>query len=157
MLQLAFAEQPYVSIGLSSLAFYVDVLEALEQKYPAQTDLHFIVGFDTFERVLDFEDQYSKRFYRVFNGRIEALSHLFSKSIFIVAGRAGAGSKSVEQLVRRERAVPAGRVKYLDFPGDLGDLSATEVRRRRREELSIHGLVPVAVEQYIKDHGLYMD
>jgi nicotinate-nucleotide adenylyltransferase len=157
MLQLAFAKQPYVSIGLASHAFYVDILDALEQKYPAQTDLHFIVGFDTFERVLDFEDQYSKRFYRVFDGRIEALSYLFSKSTFIVAGRAGEGSESVELLVRREQAVQPDRVNYLDFPGDLGDLSATEVRRRRDEELSIHGLVPEAVEQYIKDHGLYMD
>ena len=157
MLQIAFAEQPYVSIGLSSHAFYVDILDALAQKYPAQTDLHFIVGFDTFERVLDFEDQYSKRFYRVFNGRIEALSYLFSKSTFVVAGRGGAGSDSVQLLVRREQAVPPDRVKYLDFPGDLGDLSATEVRGRRQECLSIHGLVPEAVEQYIQDHRLYMN
>src|SRR5215813_2819077 len=142
MLELTFAEQPRISIGISSHAFYVDILEALYLKYPAQTDLHFIVGFDTFERVLDFGDQYSKRFHRAFKGRTEALSFLFSKSTFIVAGRAGAGAERVELLVRREKAVPPDRVKYLDFPDDLGDLSATEVRRRLREGLSIQGLVP---------------
>jgi nicotinate-nucleotide adenylyltransferase len=157
MLALTFVEDPCVSVGVSSHAFYVDMLDPLQSAYSPETDLHFIVGFDTFERVLDFEDQYSKRFYRVFDGRIEALSYLFSKSTFIVAGRAGEGSESVELLVRREQAVQPDRVNYLDFPGDLGDLSATEVRRRRDEELSIHGLVPEAVEQYIKDHGLYMD
>jgi nicotinate (nicotinamide) nucleotide adenylyltransferase len=156
MLELTFAEQPRISIGLSSHAFYVDILEALARKYPTQTDLHFIVGLDTFERVLDFEDQYSKRFYRAFNGRAEAQLFLFSKSTFIVAGRAGAGSEKVALLVGRERNVPADRVKYLDFPDDLGDLSATEVRRRRRDGLPIKGLAPAAVEKYIEDHALYL-
>ena len=156
MLKFTFGEQPQVSIGLSSHAFYVDILEALARKYPTQTDLHFIVGLDTFERVLDFEDQYSKRFYRAFDGRAEALSFLFSKSTFIVAGRSGAGLEKVELLVSREATVPATRVKYLDFPDDLGDLSATEVRRRRREGIPIHGLVPTAVETYIEDHSIYL-
>lgn len=157
MMELTFAEQPRISIGLSSHAFYVDILEALARKYPAQTDLHFIVGLDTFERVLDFEDHYSDRFHRAFKGRGEALSFLFSKSIFIVAGRAGAGLERVEFLVSREKAVPADRVKYLDFPDDLGDLSATEVRRRRRDGLPIHGLVPPVVEKYIEEHAIYVN
>jgi nicotinate (nicotinamide) nucleotide adenylyltransferase len=155
MLELAFAEQSQISIGLSSHAFYVDILDAIERKYPAQTDLHFIVGFDTFERVLDFEDQYSKRFHRAFKGRTEALSYLFSKSIFIVAGRAGAGHEKIELLVSREPAVPPNHIKYLDFPGDLGDLSATQVRRLRHENQSIQGLVPAVVEEYIKHHSIY--
>jgi len=155
MLELTFAEQPRISIGLSSHAFYVDILEALERQYPDQTDLHFIVGLDTFERVLDFEDQYSNRFYRTFKGRGEALSFLFSKSNFIVAGRSGAGLEKVELLMSREKAVPSDRVKYLDFPGDLGDLSATEVRRRRREGCPIQGLVPAAVQNYIEEHAIY--
>ena len=157
MLELAFAEQDYVSIGLSSHAFYVDIIEALERDYPDRTDLHFIVGFDTFERVLDFEDKYSKRFHRLFKERIEALSYLFARSTFIVANRAGAGSESIKGLLSREQAVPPDRVKYLDFPGDLGDQSASEVRRRRHEGLAIKGLVPAAVENYIKDHGIYVN
>ena len=157
MMELTFAEQPRISIGLSSHAFYVDILEALERKYPAQTDLHFIVGLDTFERVLDFEDHYSDRFHRAFKGRGEALSFLFSKSSFIVAGRAGAGLERVEFLVSREKAVPSDRIKYLDFPDDLGDLSATEVRRRRRHGLTIHGLVPAVVENYIEEHAIYVN
>jgi nicotinate (nicotinamide) nucleotide adenylyltransferase len=157
MMELTFAEQPRISIGLSSHAFYVDILEALERKYPAQTDLHFIVGLDTFERVLDFEDHYSGRFHRAFKGRGEALSFLFSKSTFIVAGRAGAGLERVEFLVSREKAVPSDRIKYLDFPDDLGDLSATEVRRRRRHGLTIHGLVPAVVENYIEEHAIYVN
>ena len=155
MLTLTFADEPRVSIGLSSHAFYVDMTDALELAYPAQTDLHFIVGFDTFERVLDAEDRYTRRYYREFRGRTEVLEHLFARSRFIVAGRAGAGLHSVGLLVEREPAVPPDRVLYLDFPADLGELSATEVRKRRRESRLIKGLVPAKVEKYIEEHGLY--
>jgi nicotinate (nicotinamide) nucleotide adenylyltransferase len=155
MLALTLAAEPRVSIGLSSHAFYVDMIDALERAYPAQTDLHFIVGFDTFERVLDVEDRYTKRYYREFRSRLEALEYVFARSRFIVAGRAGAGSHNVRLLIERGPAVPPARVLYLDFPAGLGELSATEVRKRRREDRSITGLVPATVEDYIREHGLY--
>lgn len=155
MLVLTFAAEPRVSIGLSSHAFYVDMIDAIDRAYPAQTDLHFIVGFDTFERVLDVDDRYTKSYYREFRGRLEALDYLFARSAFIVAGRAGAGLHSVRLLVEREPAVPPDRVYYLDFPAGLGELSATEVRKRRRAGRSITGLVPATVEEYIREHGLY--
>lgn len=155
MLMTSLAGEARVSIGLSSHAFYVDVVEALERVYPLQTDLHFIAGFDTFERVLDLEDRYTKRYYRSFGGRIEALHYLFARSSFIVASRAGAGIDSVRKFVESEPAVPSGQVLYLDFPADLGELSATEVRNRRHTGGTITGLVPAPVEQYIVEHGLY--
>jgi nicotinate (nicotinamide) nucleotide adenylyltransferase len=155
MLTLAFAGQPRVSIGLSSHAFYVDMIDALAHRYPGETDLHFIVGFDTFERVLDVGDRYTSRYYREFGGRREALEHLFARSRFIVAGRAGSGLQSVRLLVGNEPAIPLDRVLYLDFPADLGELSATEVRARRSEGRSITGLVPAPVDEYISGRGLY--
>lgn len=155
MLTLVFAAEPNVSIGLSSHAFYVDMIDALKRAYRERTDLHFIVGFDTFERVLDAEDRYTRRYYRHFGGRTEALEYLFANSRLIVASRAGAGLPSVELLVEREPAVPSDRVFYLDFPADLGELSATEARKRRREGQSFKELVPTSVEDYIRKHGLY--
>ncbi len=156
MLTLTFTADTRVSIGLSSHAFYVDMIDALGRACPAQTDLHFIVGFDTFERVLDVEDRYTKRYYREFSGRLEALDYLFARTSFIVAGRAGAGLHNVRLLIEREPAVPPDRVLYLDFPADLGELSATEVRKRRRASRPIKGLVPATVEEYIREHGLYV-
>jgi len=155
MMELAFAGDAGTSIGLSSHAFYVDMVDALGHVYPPQTDLHFIVGFDTFERVLDPEDRYKKRYYREFSGRLEALEYLFARSSFIVAARAGAGLDNVRLLVEREPVVPRDRVLYLDFPPDLGDLSATEVRNRSGAGESIKGLVPAAVEQFISRHATY--
>ena len=146
---------PYLSIGLSSHAFYVDMIEALSRAYPKQTDLHFIVGFDTFERVLDAENRYTHNYYRDYKGRAEALRDLFANSSFIVAARAGAGLDRLRLLVEQEPAVPAARILYLEFPTDLGDLSATEVRKRCREGKPITGLVPPRVEEYILQQGLY--
>jgi nicotinamide-nucleotide adenylyltransferase len=156
MLKLAFEfADSHTSIGLSSHAFYVDMIDALERACSPQTDLHFIVGFDTFERVLDPANRYTARYHRKFSDRVEALEYLFAHSSFIVAGRAGAGLDSVRLLVEREPAVPFERVLYLDFPADLGELSATEVRNRRRAGQPIGGLVPAAVELYVIQQGLY--
>jgi nicotinate-nucleotide adenylyltransferase len=155
MLQLAFADESRVAIALSSHAFYVDMIEALERVCAPGTDLHFVVGFDTFERVLDREDRYTKRYYRRFSHRTEALLHLVSRSRLIVAARAGAGLNQVRALIQREPAEIAERILFLDFPTDLGERSATEVRRRVAQGLEIAGLVPAPVERYISEHGLF--
>jgi nicotinamide-nucleotide adenylyltransferase len=155
MMELAFAGDRHTSIGLSSHAFYVDMIDALERVYPARADLHFIVGFDTFERVLDFDDRYTERYYRQFSGRLEALEYLFARCNFIVSARAGSGHEQVTELIAREPAAPKQRIHYLDFPSDLGELSATEVRNRCQTGESIEGLVPGAIAGVIQQRGLY--
>ncbi|HXF38742.1 MAG TPA: nicotinate-nicotinamide nucleotide adenylyltransferase [Blastocatellia bacterium] len=155
MLRLTFASEPRVSIGVSSHAFYVDMIEAIGRDYPGQTDLHFIVGFDTFERVIDRQDRYTARYHRGFSDRISALHYLFIRSKFIVAARAGAGREAVEQLLEIEPAVPRDQILFLEFPDELGEVSATEVRRRRRIGEAISGLVPAQVEQYIQERNFY--
>lgn len=155
MLRLTFASEPGISIGISSHAFYLDMIEAIGSQYPGQTDLHFIVGFDTFERVIDREDRYTARYHRRFSDRIEALQYLFARSKFIVAARAGAGREAVERLLEAEPAVPRAQILFLEFPDELGEVSATEVRRRRRIGEAITGLVPVEVERYIEGRDLY--
>jgi len=155
MLELALADDVRVSIGLSSHAFYVDMLEALEQVCAPGTDLHFIVGFDTFERVLDRDDRYTRRYHRSFSGRAEALQKIFSRSRLIVAARAGGGLGELRALIEREPAEIGERILFLDFPSELGDRSATEVRTRVAKGLPIAGLVPESVERYIGERGLY--
>ncbi|MFY9608906.1 MAG: nicotinate-nicotinamide nucleotide adenylyltransferase [Blastocatellia bacterium] len=155
MLQMAFADDSRVSIGLSSHAFYVDMIEALERVCNPRPDLHFVVGFDTFERVLDFDDRYTQRYHRSFSHRTEALEYLLSRSRLIVAARAGAGLEEVRTLLEREPAEISQRILYMDFPSDLGELSATEVRARVAKGLPITGLVPEPVERHISQRGLY--
>ena len=154
MLALALAGDRRTSIGLSSHAFYVDMIKALERTHP-QSDLHFVLGFDTFERVLDLEDRYTAKYHNRFSDRTEALEYLLSRSRLVVASRAGAGREEVRALLENVPATFAGRVLYLDFPADLGERSSTEVRNRVRAGQSISGLVPEAVERYIKERELY--
>lgn len=156
MLELTFEDTPRVTIGLSSHPFYVDMLDAIERVYPSGTDLHFIVGFDTFERVIDPEDRYTARYHRRFNDRVDALQYLFARCSLIVAGRAGAGLEHVKKLIEDTPGASPERIAYLDFPADLGEISATDARKRLAAGAPIAGLVPSLVEDYILDHGLYL-
>jgi len=155
MLDLAFENAPRTSVCLSSHAYFVDVLDALLRIYPEKTDLHFIVGFDTFERVLDREDKYTRRYHKEFKGREQALDHLLTHSRLIVAGRKGAGEAEVRALLAGEPERVAGRILYLDFPAHLAERSATEVRALARAGAPVDGLVPPAVARYIQERGLY--
>jgi len=156
MLALAFEGDERVSIGVCSHAFFVDVVEALERAYGRETGLHFVVGFDTFERVIDCEDKYTHRYHRKFKDRVEALGYLLERSRLVVAGRAGAGYEEVRSVVERELGGGGERVLYLETPAEIGEMSATEVRSRVRAGLSIEGLVPAAVAAYIKERKLYV-
>lgn len=155
MLDLAFEDAPRTSVGLSSHAYFVDVLDALLRIYPEKTNLHFIVGFDTFERVLDREDRYTRRYHKEFASRSQALDHLLAHSRLIVAGRKGAGEAEVRALLADEPEHVAERILYLDFPAPLAERSATEVRSLARTGRPLDGLVPSAVAEYIKEQGLF--
>ncbi|MBI3653880.1 MAG: nicotinate-nicotinamide nucleotide adenylyltransferase [Acidobacteria bacterium] len=157
MLELALHDDAQTSIGLSSHAFFVDTLDALAAHFTAPTALHFILGFDTFERLLDGKDQYTKLYYRKFSNRLEALDYLLSRSRLIVAGRAGAKHQQVYALASQLPQRLAQRLAYLDFPDELAEQSATAVRARVRADLPIDGLVPQSVAQYIKERGLYVN
>jgi nicotinate (nicotinamide) nucleotide adenylyltransferase len=155
MIELALQDTTQTSIGLSSHAFFVDMLDALETAYDAQTRLHFIVGFDTFERVLDPFDKYTKLYHRNFTDRNEALKSLLTRSRLIVAGRKGAKHQDVDKLASQLPVTLSDRITYLDFPDDLAEHSATQVRTRLRQRLSINEFVPDEVARYIQKRGLY--
>ncbi|HLG16846.1 MAG TPA: nicotinate-nicotinamide nucleotide adenylyltransferase [Blastocatellia bacterium] len=155
MLTACFAGDPRVSVGLSSHAFFVDMLDALRALRGSATRLHFILGFDTFERVLDRENRYTAKYQRRFKDRLEALEFLVGGSRLIVGGRAGAGHEDFRRFIEREPPLVAAGVSFLDFPADLAEFSATEVRNRARRGVPISGLVPVEVERYINEHSLY--
>jgi nicotinate (nicotinamide) nucleotide adenylyltransferase len=155
MLELALQNHSQTSVGLSSHAYFVDMLDGLATAYPSRTELHFVVGFDTFERVLDPSDKYTGLYHRNFTDRHEALEFLLTRSRFIVAGRQGAKHKDVYQLASQLPVTLAERIIYMDFPDDLAEQSATQARRRLRQGLSIKEFVPDEVARYIQKRGLY--
>ena len=133
MLALAFAGERRVSIGVSSHAFFVNMIDALRSAYPRQTDLHFVVGFDTFERVVDREDRYTRKYHRRFNDRAGALEYLLARSRLVVAGRRGAGESDIRAMVERDLKELAERVSYLDMPAEISrDVCDARARPHQR-------------------------
>jgi nicotinic acid mononucleotide adenylyltransferase len=153
MLALALESDARASIAISSHAYFVDMAEALMHCAP-ETDLHFIIGFDTFERVLDAEDRYRAKYHQRFATRREAIEWLLARCRLIVAPRAGFREREIRALVERE-GLAADRISFLSAPGDLGERSATQVRSRASRGESISALVPPRVERYVLEKGLY--
>lgn len=157
MLELALAQAPQTSIGLASHAFFVDMLEALAPLYGEATDIHFILGFDTFERLLDRDEKYTKLYHRRFENRLEALAQLLKQSRLLVAGRAGANREDWRAHLAHLPQELRERVAYLDFPAPFAEQSASEARARLRRGLAIDHLLAAPVEQFIRERGLYRD
>jgi nicotinate-nucleotide adenylyltransferase len=155
MLELALGPRDNVSIGISSTAFFVDMVEPIARSWPSGLSLYFIVGFDTFIRIIDFEGRYLGRYDKRFSDRSAVIEYLLGASRFIVASRRGLGGGELAELVGREPRLSGDRVLFLDLPVDLAERSATEVRERLRAGLGITGLVPAAVERYIQANKLY--
>jgi nicotinate-nucleotide adenylyltransferase len=71
----------------------------------------------------------------------------------VVARRPGVKDLDLHSL---ERSIPgiSSRIIILDNP--LIDISSSEIRKRVAEGKSIHGMIPEAVERYIKEKRLYI-
>lgn len=155
MLALVTRDNPQYDIGISSHPYFVDQLDALLALYPNGTEFYFIMGLDTFERIVDREDKYTKFYHRRFANRAESLDYLLHHSSLIVASRAGAGLSEVQALIELLPETTRYKIYYLEFPADLGEQSATRVRQKVRAGESITGLIHPAVERFIDEHQLY--
>ncbi|MDA1128738.1 MAG: nicotinate-nucleotide adenylyltransferase [Chloroflexi bacterium] len=118
--------------------FSVDTLEVLSAKYGPGTDLFFIMGLD----VLGQLDRWKNPV------RVLALCQ------FLVLGRPGEEGFDWPGFYSR---VPEaeGRVQVVAAP--MVEVSATELRRRLSAGEPLLGQAPDAVDQYIRQHGLYLN
>lgn len=156
MVLLALADVERASVGISSHAYFVDMLCAIRAEYPEPREIYFIMGFDTFERALDRDGKYFSMYHRRFGSAAEAVEFLLERSRIIVAGRGRARREQVLALASEMPRQLRDRVLYLQMPDELSERSATEVRERLRAGLSISGLVPPEVERYIQKRRLYL-
>jgi nicotinate-nucleotide adenylyltransferase len=155
MLELGLESLDRTSIGISSTPFFVDMIDPIKRACPAAESLYFIVGYDTLVRIVDREGRYLARYNTCFSSATEALEYLLSESWLIVASREGKGEHEIAEVIAGEPPAVARRILFLDFPADLGERSATEVRRLLRAGRSVSGLVAPAVAAFIQANGLY--
>ena len=155
MLQLALADQPGLLPDLRELArdgrsYSIDTLHGLRAELGVDAPIALLVGADSFLALPTWK----------------SWRELFDLAHFVVASRAGspldAGPPPLLAAALRGREAtspdalrrqPAGRVLYLRQP--LQPQSATAIRHRIAAGLPWRDLVPPAVADYIRSHGLY--
>lgn len=105
-----------------------------DAEYRGRYAFHMVIGGDC---VADFDTKWR---------HAEALANLIP---FIIVPREGYDLSRYRGLLSRPPHRLLGEVR-------LPDISATEVRARIASGSSIEGMVPAAVEAYIRRHGLYL-
>jgi nicotinate-nucleotide adenylyltransferase len=139
MLELAIAGSAVdqidtIDIERSGPSYTADTLEILAQRF-APARLFFLMGEDSLRDLPTWHDP----------------DRLLRAAELAVAARPGVDADL--ESVARQVPMVQGRVHLV--PTEEIAISSSGIRRRVRENQSIHGLVPAAVEAYIRDHGLY--
>lgn len=142
MVRLAINDEPAfrpstMEIERPGPSYTVDTMAELSQNIGAGDKLFFILGWDNLNQL--------PRWYQP--------SRLVKLCRLVPVRRVGFAPPDLDSL---EKAIPglAQSLVMLDTPQI--EISASEIRARVTRGLSIHKLVPEAVERYIIEHGLYL-
>ena len=144
MVRLAVADNPHFAVSALEIeregpSYTAETLAALRDQFGPETELFFIMGADS---LADFPHWRQPQ-------RILELARL------AVAERPEPEDVPLEEGLADDLArAMRERVVWLDMPRI--DISSTAVRDRVRRGLSIRCWVPPAVEEYIRQHGLYV-
>lgn len=135
MVKLAISQRPGLSVSRVELdrpgpAYTVDTIELLKTEHPE--GIVYIVGADIFSQIEIWHDW----------------PRLLRSCPFIVAPRPGVGMGRFSQP-------PFDRAELYFLNMTPIALSSSEVRRRYRLGLPTAGLVPEAVDRFVRERGLY--
>ena len=143
MIRLAVADNPAFAVSTAEVdragpSYTAETLADLRAQLGPESELFFIMGADS---LADFPHWHEPR-------RILELARL------AVAERSPVGDERVEEGIPQELAEALrGSVVWVTMP--LIAISASAVRQRVRQGLSVRYWVPEAVEEYVRRHGLY--
>lgn len=124
-----------IELVRSGVSYTVDTLRELRECFP-QRELYFIIGADSVAQLHTWN----------------SIEEMLQLATFVAAGRPGYEGV-MEEVVRNLGAEAAKKIILLHTP--QYDISSTEIRTRLHEGRSLAGLVPQAVEAYIREHNLY--
>ena len=142
MVRLAVGGNPHFAASTLEIeregpSYTADTLAALREQLAADSEIFFILGQDS---LADLPNWWQPQ-------RIISLARL------AVAARIAWEPAQADALEREVRGI-SQRLVWLDMPRI--DISSTAVRERVRRRLSFRYWVPPAVEEYIRQHGLYV-
>jgi len=141
MVRLMLGGDPYFEVSTLEVerpgpSYTVDTLDALHEQYGPELELYFIVGEDALRDLPNWKDP----------------ARIVSLACLAVAPRPHRGGVGEIDL---NAAVPRLSKCTVPLPMPAIDISSTALRERARAGLSLRYLVPLAVEEYIRRHGLY--
>jgi nicotinate-nucleotide adenylyltransferase len=142
MVRLALAGKPYFKLSTMEIertgpTYTVDTIVELKAQLRAGDELVFILGWDSLAKLPQWRQ----------------LSRLITMCRLVVVPRPGYLLPDLKAL---EASIPglSQRVTLLDKPEI--DISASAIRNRVARGLSIRHLVPEPVDEYIRQHKLYL-
>jgi nicotinate-nucleotide adenylyltransferase len=143
MVKLAVGPYPYFKVSRIEIdrlgpSYTVDTIKELKSDSDGKTEIFFILGWDSLNQI----------------PRWHKASVLVKLCRLVAIPRPGSNPPDLTAL---EKEIPgiSQSVILLDTPQI--DISATDIRERAARSLSLAGLVPEAVEKYIREKGLYRD
>lgn len=119
----------------SGVSYTYDTVMELKKIYP-EHEMYFIIGADSVPML--------NTWHRI--------RELLTEVTFIAADRPGYG-QTIDKVCEFFGELAHNKIVLLDTPEV--DVSSTDIRKCVRENLSIRGLVPESVEQYILQKRLY--
>lgn len=141
MLELAIADNSAfrlsrIEIDRAGISYTVETIAALKQSADDDSELYFITGIDSLETLPRWKEP----------DKIIKLCRL------VTVRRPGYELPDIEEL---EKVIPGLAESLIIIDDPAPDISATDIRNRIAAGMSIKYLVPVPVETYIRENGLY--
>jgi nicotinate-nucleotide adenylyltransferase len=141
MIRLALEGRPYfklstIEIEYKGPSYSVDTIVKLRAQSEEAFDCYFIVGWDNLAKIPLWKDP----------------AKLIEMCFLAAVPRPGYDRPDMKKL---EAALPGISKKVILMDKPRIDISATDIRNRVAQGRSISSLVPPAVENYIKESGLY--
>ena len=141
MIRLALEGRPYFKLSTIEIehkgpSYSVDTVVKLRAQSKEAFDCYFIVGWDNLAKIPLWKDP----------------AKLIEMCFLAAVPRPGYDRPDMKKLAA---ALPGISKKVILMDKPRIDISATDIRNRVAQGLSISSLVPPAVENYIKENGLY--
>ena len=143
MVRFAAEERDYLmysdmEIKRGGVTHTIDTIRVLKSVDPDRR-IYFIIGGDSLEWIDRWVDA----------------EELLENIIVLTAVRGVTDRNRSEELIRKiKKSIPASDIRMLEM--DSIDISSTDIRKRVQENISLKGLVPEKIEDYIKEKNLYV-
>ena len=141
MIGLALQARPYfktstIEIEHQGPSYSVNSIAELKTQAVEPTDWYFILGWDNLSKIPQWREP----------------AKLIEMCFLAAVPRPGYERPNMKKL---EAALPGIAKKVILMDKPRLEISATDIRNKAAQGLPISGLVPEAVEKYIKENGLY--